>query len=45
MKAFDQVDGKAIPDKEFNEQAKKIDDKLVSQKKISKKNKKKLTKV
>tara|TARA_B100000900_G_scaffold415387_1_gene445090 strand:+ start:591 stop:1124 length:534 start_codon:yes stop_codon:yes gene_type:complete len=32
MKAFDQVDGKAIPDKEFNEQAKKIDDKLVSQK-------------
>ena len=33
MKAFDQVDGKAIPDEKFNEQAKKIDDKLVSQKK------------
>lgn len=32
MKAFDQVDGQAVPDKKFNEQAKKIDDRLVSQK-------------
>ena len=32
MKAFDQMDGQPVPDKTFNEQAKKIDDELVSQK-------------